>query len=100
MYVVFHIKTTKILQLLKSTGGMGCWADARFKTIGAAKACITRQAKKGKIVSADYGIASIEDYRKIEQTEEVINLMTGAKVTQSVNTPRCCDPSSELYWSM
>lgn len=31
---------------------------------------------------------------------EVTNLMTGEKVLQPRNTPRCCDVSSELYWSM
>ena len=30
----------------------------------------------------------------------VKNLMTGADVTIEADTPRCCDPSSELYWSM
>ena len=35
-----------------------------------------------------------------EKTEEKVNLMTGKKFTQSVNTPRSCDPSTELYWTM
>ena len=30
----------------------------------------------------------------------VKNLMTGAMVEIPHNTPRACDPSSELYWSM
>jgi hypothetical protein len=30
----------------------------------------------------------------------VKNLMTGADVTIETDTPRACDPSSELYWSM
>lgn len=30
----------------------------------------------------------------------VKNLMTGADVTIDADTPRACDPSSELYWSM
>ena len=30
----------------------------------------------------------------------VKNLMTGADVTIPHDTPRSCDPSSELYWSM
>jgi hypothetical protein len=36
----------------------------------------------------------------IEQRVTKRNLMTGKEFTQSVNTPRSCDPSSELYWSM
>jgi hypothetical protein len=30
----------------------------------------------------------------------VKNLMTGEEVTIPTDTPRACDPSSELYWSM
>lgn len=30
----------------------------------------------------------------------VRNLLSGAEVVIPVDTPRCCDPSSELYWTM
>ena len=30
----------------------------------------------------------------------VTNLMTGKDIEIAENTPRACDPSSELYWSM
>ena len=30
----------------------------------------------------------------------VVNLMTGSEVKIHRDTPRCCDPSSELYWTM
>jgi hypothetical protein len=30
----------------------------------------------------------------------VTNLMTGKDIQIERDTPRCCDPSSELYWSM
>lgn len=33
-------------------------------------------------------------------TRTVKNLMTGAAVEIAWDTPRSCDPSSELYWSM
>ena len=33
-------------------------------------------------------------------TKTVRNLMTGAAVEIAYDTPRSCDPSSELYWSM
>lgn len=35
-----------------------------------------------------------------EGYEIVTNLMTGLPVEQKVGTPRSCDVSSELYWSM
>jgi hypothetical protein len=30
----------------------------------------------------------------------VTNLMTGQDIQIEANTPRCCDPSTEAYWSM
>jgi hypothetical protein len=33
-------------------------------------------------------------------TKTVRNLMTGVDVQIPYDTPRSCDPSSELYWSM
>jgi hypothetical protein len=30
----------------------------------------------------------------------VKNLMSGKDIQINADTPRCCDPSSELYWSM
>lgn len=33
-------------------------------------------------------------------TKRVKNLMTGEEVEIAWDTPRSCDPSSELYWSM
>jgi hypothetical protein len=34
------------------------------------------------------------------QMKTVKNLMTGADIEIPTDTPRSCDPSSELYWSM
>jgi hypothetical protein len=30
----------------------------------------------------------------------VVNLMSGKEIQIEADTPRCCDPSSELYWTM
>lgn len=30
----------------------------------------------------------------------VRNMMSGIEIQIPVDTPRCCDPSSELYWTM
>jgi hypothetical protein len=35
-----------------------------------------------------------------KRTKTVRNLMTGKDVEIPYNTPLCCDPSSETYWSM
>lgn len=34
------------------------------------------------------------------ETKIVKNLMTGSDVEIPYDTPHCCDPSSEAYWSM
>lgn len=38
---------------------------------------------------------------EVYEAEKVVyNLLSGKPVTIATDTPRCCDPSSELYWSM
>ena len=82
-----------------------------FKTASAAKAWITRKqneflSDRGLYVSNDgpmfdWGYADAEYFhRAIEKSVIKRNLMTGQEFSQLVNTPRACDPSSELYWSM
>ena len=71
-----------------------------FATAASAKAAITREHRRGAIQASNFAVASCADFQKIEKTETVQNLMSGKDVVQSVNTPRACDPSSELYWSM
>jgi hypothetical protein len=98
-YVIYNIETTKLLRV--KSGGVGCYKET-FASLGAAKAAMTRALKKGNLtVFVDYAIAEANEFRtKIEKKEMVRSLMSGEMVEQSVNTPRCCDPSSELYWSM
>jgi len=33
-------------------------------------------------------------------TKKVTNLNSGKEIEISINTPACCDPSTETYWSM
>lgn len=86
-----------------------------YKTYAAAQAAITRAHKK-YVRAFPYvaGSNAHEDdplswmaaadaayyHLMIEQRKIVKNLMTGQDIEISVNTPRSCDPSSELYWSM
>jgi len=95
-YILFNVDTTKIVRIMRN----GYWQDARFSTESAAKAGATRLAKAGKLVLEDHSIMESSEFNQIEKTETVINLMSGKSVVQSVNTPRSCDVSSELYWSM
>ena len=86
-----------------------------YKTRAAAQAAITRAHKKYLKTHIYYpGSNAAEDdplfmwayadsaffHDFIEKRVQKTNLMTGERFTQPVNTPRSCDPSSELYWSM
>jgi hypothetical protein len=94
MFVIYHKDTSQFLRIMRA----GYWQDAKFATEGAAKACLTRLAKAGKLVSSEYLIGPVESVP--QKTRIVKNLMSGKDVEIPVNTPRCCDPSTELYWSM
>ena len=82
-----------------------------FKTAPAAKAWITRRQNeflkdRSLYVSNDgplfdWGYAEVNYFHDfIEKKKRVRNLMTGREVEIDVNTPRSCDPSTELYWTM
>jgi hypothetical protein len=102
-YVIYNKETT--VQFYIRARSVGCYTDT-WATEGAAKATLTREAKKNPEFNRDdYAIAEISDFRKnIEKqvTKSFIHPHTSEKceVTQPINTPRCCDPSSELYWTM
>ena len=91
-FVVYNKKTTRIV---------GSKNRKWFRGLGAAKAHLTRMGKMGYRMS-DYAISDIQSFYNIEKTEEKVNLMTGEKFTQGVNTPRSCDPGPGhwLYWTM
>jgi hypothetical protein len=69
-----------------------------YKTFGAAKATRTRLCRKAGWSENELHIVARDTYRA--PTKKVINLMSGAEIEIDADTPRCCDPSSELYWSM
>lgn len=51
---------------------------------------------------ASYEVMAYEEYlaKFGNLTKTVVNLMSGEEVTIPLNTPNCCDVSSETYWSM
>lgn len=82
-FVTFDVKSTKALKY--------------FDTEGSAKRSSTVANKKNP-GSVNY--ATYEYYAESVVTKKtVINLMSGKEVEIDSNTPRCCDVSSELYWS-
>ncbi|CAB4133550.1 hypothetical protein UFOVP257_272 [uncultured Caudovirales phage] len=94
LYVIYDKQTTRIIKERS-------YSKAHYASEAAAKAAVTRFDKKGICNKVDVAIASANDfYTNIEKTEVVTNLLSGKQVRQSVNTPACCDVSSETYWSM
>jgi hypothetical protein len=93
MWVIYEVDTTVLYRNRRTR--RDAWA-----TIGAAKAEMTRQ----RLDIFKYGLSEKGHFHKrIERTEVVYSIHDLKKerpITQGVNTPRCCDPSSELYWSM
>ena len=84
-YVVYHKQTTQMLKM--------------FNVESAAKrstTCMNRNAG-----NAAYAYADDQDYyNNIVGVRRVKSLMTGREVEIASNTPLCCDPSSETYWTM
>ena len=111
MYYIYHKETSAIHEITRHRPYR---VTRSYKSMAAAKAAITRmskawwdKAKQNHTVdhSEDpvftYGIAEADYYHKnIERKVRRTNIMTGKTYWESVNTPRACSPSSELYWSM
>ena len=93
-YVVYNIETTQTVNEKR-------WGCETFKTEAAAKAARTRMIKRIKYDPNQLAIAEVAFYtQNIAKTVTRTNLMTGNTYQESVNTPMCCSPSSETYWSM
>jgi len=96
-YVIYDKETTRYLRVLRRRN----WEDAIYRSLSAVKAAYKRHMKAHPEDMGKYGMASLEWFTEnIEKTVTVKSLMNGAEIRQPINTPRCCDPSTELYWSM
>ena len=69
-----------------------------YKTFGAARATRTRLCNKAGWNAGDLSIVEARTYRP--RMVERVNLMTGEKYQEDVNTPNFCSPASESFWSM
>lgn len=98
-YVVYDTKTTVIKK--------------HFELESAAKrstTCMNRKAVKqavdraltGNKTDVDvYAYKELNDYNQnVVYMKTVKNLITGKDIQIPSNTPHCCDPSTETYWSM
>ena len=97
-YVIYNKETTIMFSI--PARSVGCWKDT-WESKGAATRAFNKAVREGKITEDSHAIAETSDFHhNIELTERVKNLLSGEWVTQRVNTPRCCDVSSELYHCM
>lgn len=93
MFIIYDRETT---QTVKDKYGY----TRRFDTLKSARWNRTRLMNKSS-KELDLAITFEDVFRMvIEKKETVKSLMSGKLVVQGVNTPLCCDPSSETYWSM
>lgn len=91
MFVVYNTNTGKIV---------GSKHRKAFKTMSAGKAHLTRMSKMG-YNEAEYDVVASHIYDAfLTRTVTRVNLVTGEEYQEDVNTPRCCSPASEVYWSM
>lgn len=84
-FIVYNIETTRI--------------EAAYDNEITAKRQRTRLNNRVGSKKFAYDLAWVY-YARVEKMVERTNMMTGEKYMESVNTPRCCSPSSESYWSM
>jgi hypothetical protein len=100
MYVVYETASTRIVGI----------NITEYATEAAAKSARTRLLKIKKkhrfdsrieYKPEDLAVAELSFYRQnIEKMVERVNIMSGKKYIESVNTPNYCSPASEAYWSM
>jgi hypothetical protein len=69
-----------------------------YKTWGAAQATRTRLCRKAGWTVDQLNIIERASYTAPKIT--VKNLMSGKDVEIDADTPWCCNPASETYWSM
>ena len=91
MYVLMNVKTKALFRGC----GKSVFVYAKTARKHAAK---HSDRKRGVDIVAIHIDAYNRHYGNL--TKKVTNLMSGKEIEISINTPLCCDPSSETYWSM
>ena len=71
-----------------------------FKTLAGAKRSATCSNRNAGQFVYNYVEESWFDAKYSVGTKVVKNLMTGEDVVIAEDTPWCCNPASETYWSM
>jgi hypothetical protein len=92
MYVVVN-QATGVKVTFPRTG------KTMYATLRTARAAVTRLCKMDQYPT-QYVIMEATVYNAQVPMMTVTNLMTGKPLTIPADTPWCCNPSSETYWSM
>lgn len=97
MWYVYDKQSTVIQKTCKTRGAALAWRTRRHNEFLRRDAAFV--SNEGPMF--DWGCADSAYFHQfIEKTRRVKNQMTGLEVEITANTPRSCDPSSDLYWSM
>ena len=110
MFYIYEKSSTYIMGKVSKYDGT-IHPDHRqcYKTMPAAKAALTRMSKRHRADMLEsvndpqyrFGIAEASYFHKnIEKSRTVKNMMNGAPIVETVNTPGYMSPRSEAYWSM
>lgn len=101
-YVVYDTASTRIVTEKR-------YGKESYATEAAAKSARTRILRKGKRINGrqvmykpeDLAVAESRYYAgNIALKVERVNMMTGQKYLEDINTPNYLSPASEAYWSM
>jgi len=69
-----------------------------YKTFASARATRTRLCNKSGWSAGELSIVDTKTYQPRTVTRK--NLMSGIEYQEDVNTPLCCSPASETFWSI
>ena len=110
MYYIYDKSSTLIMgKMDQRTGEVRPDHRKSYKTMAAASAALTKMSKRYRADLLDsvndplyrFGVAEAAYFHtSIEKSRVVENMMNGAPLVETVNTPGYMSPRSEAYWSM
>jgi hypothetical protein len=110
MYYIYEKTSTLIMgKMDQRTGEVRPDHRKAYKTMPAAQAALTRMSKRYRADLKEtvndpqyrFGVAEANYFHStIEKSRTVKNMMNGAPIVETVNTPGYMSPRSEAYWSM
>ena len=110
MYYIYEKSSTYIMgKMDQRTGEVRPDHRKAYKTHSAAQAALTCMSKRYRADLKEtvndpqyrFGVAEADYFHStIEKSRTVKNLINGAPLVETVNTPNYMSPRSEAYWSM